>query len=790
MGTKRTTLIILTLSLLMLGGCSDELPSEEPTSEAEDIVEPTPSIVQPSPTLDDYSWNQTPTPAPPTTTPPPEPTASVPHITIQHLQMMDISVGFARIEHVDLGQRLMRTEDGGSVWTDITPADAPEADFSVYFYDDSSGWISYRAPAGDLSGEAYTIWRTTDGGTTWQRSAPMDLSDIAAEGVYPGNFFFLSPQVGWFRAVVGPHGAGQAPLTIYRTMDGGLTWQRLADPYSGSNITSFTITGMVFANTSYGWVTRDSNGVEAYAAVQITEDGGATWTSLSLPEPADSPGLFGSGNWCATRHPQLTGRGQGSLVVWCKDYGSGGATYHSYRYTTRDGGETWTIQDIPSGTLFSFTNTLVVASSSARNSDENAIYASQDLGAHWDLVNTVTFYPGDWNFVDSLNGWVMATLEDGRRVLMRTTDGGRTWNELDASFLISPTTGRELQDVQLTSISMMTTSNGWAVGSRTGESERILITTSGGDRWIDVTPRELHPEDSTSMHALAYFLDVNHAWVVFHPGSGHGLETVSIWHTADGGFSWTSHVLPTTTGNTDEYSPLLIYFLDEETGWFLLDVSVYTVLYGTQDGGVTWTSLFNPYSETQLQAAEKTGMAFFDARNGWITVETPDVAEDDYVLMTSDGGQTWTRSLLPGESTLIEIGYNCDSYWPELTSPISGSIIVRCTERYQDPPEEGMFLLETTDAGETWNDVDYPGGQPVRFGPVSIYALGEEMYSSTDAGQTWELVKTVTWQGEFSFINEEEGWAIARADDELALVRTGDGGFNWELIEYEVFEQE
>ena len=86
--------------------------------------------------------------------------------------------------------------------------------------------------------------------------------------------------------------------------------------------------------------------------------------------------------------------------------------------------------------------------------------------------------------------------------------------------------------------------------------------------------------------------------------------------------------------------------------------------------------------------------------------------------------------------------------------------------------------------------VDYPGGQLVRFGSETLYALGEDMFRSDDGGASWVRFKVVAWQGQFSFINEDQGWAVAMAGEDIALVSTEDGGANWELIEYEVFEQE
>jgi len=48
---------------------------------------------------------------------------------------------------------------------------------------------------------------------------------------------------------------------------------------------------------------------------------------------------------------------------------------------------------------------------------------------------------------------------------------------------------------------------------------------------------------------------------------------------------------------------------------------------------------------------------------------------------------------------------------------------------------------------------------------------------------SWVKIKTVNWDGQFSFVNQKFGWAVAIANDSIALVFTQDGGRTWQLIE-------
>jgi len=63
------------------------------------------------------------------------------------------------------------------------------------------------------------------------------------------------------------------------------------------------------------------------------------------------------------------------------------------------------------------------------------------------------------------------------------------------------------------------------------------------------------------------------------------------------------------------------------------------------------------------------------------------------------------------------------------------------------------------------------------------WAFGRDYYKTTDGGLSWVVVKTVNWDGQFSFVDSLNGWAVARNLDEIALVKTVDGGQTWQIIE-------
>jgi hypothetical protein len=77
-----------------------------------------------------------------------------------------------------------------------------------------------------------------------------------------------------------------------------------------------------------------------------------------------------------------------------------------------------------------------------------------------------------------------------------------------------------------------------------------------------------------------------------------------------------------------------------------------------------------------------------------------------------------------------------------------------------------------------------PPGDLYTVSPDLLYTTGREIQRSEDGGQTWNSVKTVNWDGSFSFVTKDLAWAVAYdpVDDEYALVKTSDGGQSFEII--------
>jgi hypothetical protein len=341
--------------------------------------------------------------------------------------------------------------------------------------------------------------------------------------------------------------------------------------------------------------------------------------------------------------------------------------------------------------------------------------------------------------------------------------------------------------VQLDSIAMKSQSEGWGLSG-----PYVLTTADGGQTWREVTPPESLPADAKTQ-AYGAFLDARSAWIVFAKDS-HIAPEASIWRTADGGHTWTPSppLLHQVIGDS-VWAEFAV--LNAQNVWALVR-GVYVgagthhshELFRSADGGLTWTSLDGQISD------DYTGMAFADTSFGLRTLQTTGAyaAGPPAYDVTTDGGLTWQGRQLPPPSDapglFTQYPY-CETYQPVLLSARAIRMLVGCFD-YGDPPKQfTSYFYFSQDGGAAWQTVHLPDKvQAARaqlfyyHGSNNALLLGRDIYLSTSDGQTWTFVKTVTWDGQFSFSDMLNGWAIARSDGQAALVQTTDGAATWTVI--------
>lgn len=413
-------------------------PEVAPSSTSQPIGPGAPAM---TPTL-------TPTPAPisrpatlmPTATPFPSATPpSIPTITatpvvalsFRSIQMMDARTGWAV---ADVGSqeasRVLRTEDGGSSWRDVSPLQANI--FDVYILDAQTAWA--------WSWASGSTWRTLDGGQSW--AAVGEFSSAS-------DFDFVDSEHGW-QLIAESWGLSFRQFDIISfstTQDGGRTWQETNPPPAGG------VAFMAYPDARTVWAVRAGfaktiDGVPNLGVpfhIVTSFDGGKTWTTRQMPLPPDTVRmerpyegayLGGVGN-CEFISPAYSSTGIWKLALTCEDL--------SWMYTTANQGKTWIISPMPAGAFaqLQFVNPrdgwLFVLD--PEDDYLGTLYRTSNGGQGWELLKRTAWKHLSLSFVNDLLGWAVACdmvhcyQQDAERALVQTVDGGRTWQILETRLI-------------------------------------------------------------------------------------------------------------------------------------------------------------------------------------------------------------------------------------------------------------------------------------------------------------------------------------------------------------------
>jgi photosystem II stability/assembly factor-like uncharacterized protein len=351
------------------------------------------------------------------------------------------------------------------------------------------------------------------------------------------------------------------------------------------------------------------------------------------------------------------------------------------------------------------------------------------------------------------------------------------------------------QKIAITYIKMVDVNQGWGIGGLSQVGDHVFRTQDGGKSWRDVTPPQPAPDAGQQLQALGAFRSASSAWVIFSlqepvPAS----QTSRVWVTTDGGVSWKSSALDISAFQ-ETFTPSDMVFVDDQHGWFLAHVGVgmnhdYIAVVATADGGQSWRVLLDPYQDGGIQSCPKHAMLYADTRTGWLTPDCMGVGAPPSLFKTSDGGATWQPIGMPAPASGYFDDNSCGMHASFLFSVTSAVFSMQCLDNGTFKIEHD-FLYSTADGGSNWKAyalpsdftvLDPPSGGLFFINVTSGLVLGRRIYRTGDGGKTWSLAKTVNWDGQFSFLDLNTGWAVARNAGQVALVRTVNGGGTWQEL--------
>ncbi len=349
------------------------------------------------------------------------------------------------------------------------------------------------------------------------------------------------------------------------------------------------------------------------------------------------------------------------------------------------------------------------------------------------------------------------------------------------------------QEFTITAIHMIDANVGWAIGGLVGVGDHVLYTSDGGNTWKDVTPPEEQPASSERLSATGFFQDAQTAWVTYAISGGNPVPAQPVvWHTSDGGATWQASQPLDITGLSEIYVPSDLQFVAGQDGWLLVHVGVgmnhdYVALYRSSDGGLSWRRILDPYNDGGIQSCSKTGMLFTDATHGWLTGDCNGVKAGVLLFNSTDAGSTWQEVSLPAPANapaLFDVNTQvaCGSYDPFFFGNDLGHLSVRCADYSGAQISNTYYIYTTQNGGSTWTVASYPGEALYFFSADSGWALSTKIQHTTDGGASWTPISDVTWTAQMDFISEQIGWGVARAGDQVALVKTTDGGGHWTML--------
>jgi photosystem II stability/assembly factor-like uncharacterized protein len=598
---------------------------------------------------------------------------------------------------VDSRGRLFRTVDSGSSWK--LCGSAVGVSFAVVDPTDSS--IMYAATQRG-------VLKSTDGGESWARADRGLTSDysttIAIDPLTPATLYALTTQ------------------GIFKSTDAAQTWTKLdtlpsdAPYHFGGQVTIDPVT----PSTIY--LGLDTNGAEK--GILKTTDGGQSWIRLGNATDINPYGLVVD---------PVT-----SSTLYARSYKADGNIFKS-----TDGGQTWIVHAVvPSGaSIYSLAidpvspSTLYAVYWGSASPRVSGILKSMDSGENWSVLDTglpPSPDPG-FRFVGDVPVLAVSPTQpatvytgyfhwhpsefpaDGH--LVKSTDGGGTWNPADA--------GLSYVDVHTVAIDPVTPSTIYAGMAGAGSSIPVFKSADGGASWSNLTQFEL--SDPALYGWISSLLvdsrSPNSIYAAAQTDDGYHAKT------KDGGANWTRSgpapfgALFATVMTLDAADANTIYLGDYDP-WGDGEA----ILYKSVDGGSTW-----PFSY-QWIIGPVNALVIDPTNRVTLYAGVP-----EGIFRSADGGTNWSNLGLMDVTSLA-----LDPGDPNTIYAAAGG------GSYFGPGFLGLF--KSTDGGASWATINNGLAgvldsrsivTAIAFAPgnpstVYLATSGSGVYKSLDSGANWE----------------------------------------------------
>ncbi len=411
---------------------------------------------------------------------------------------------------------------------------------------------------------------------------------------------------------------------------------------------------------------------------------------------------------------------------------TGWVSLDSVLYFTEDDGVNWSTQNFPQtiSSIFFLNYNLGWLTAGKK------IYKTTDNGNNWKPIEMKDFYFSSLNkieFVDSLIGFVSATLWGHHEVsgyLFHSTDGGLTWKEqLSVGSRSNPFDRRSFSDFHLLNKNI-----GWAI------AEGEIYKTYNGTNWSLISI-ETYLRKITVVNSLTLW------------GAG---AFGSLFVSTDGGYNW----IKSSTGVISETNDMQL--IDKNN----LFAAGGQTIFRTSDGGNKWE--YRNIGNFGKDYFNIRAIWFIDPLHGWIGVEYTGGWGGLY--KTTNGGFSWSVQIdnLHRIFDIFFIDNNTGWFF------------------------SGNEVYSTNNSGFTWNLQQ--GIKPDAVEIVSIYFVSENvgyaggyigLYKTMNSGRDWTKINLNIpdpFIKSIFFIDDQTGWAAGYSSNNGLVLKTTDGGLNWNVI--------
>ena len=627
------------------------------------------------------------------------------------------------------GGGVWKSDDAGHTWRNISDGFFGGSIGAIAVAGNDANVVYVGEGSIDIRGNTSMgrgAWRSTDGGKSWKSAGLRAAGQIGRIVVHPSNADVA------YAAVLGRPFGRNPERGIFRTKDGGTTWDRILfvnDSTGASDIVMDPRNPRILYAAMWRaerkpW-TLISGSLEG--GVWRSTDGGDNWQKLAGGLPSGLIGKIG-----LTVSPANPDR------VWAliEAEPAGGL------YRSDDGGSTWTRTNKENKLrqrAWYYTHL------KADPQEENVVYAlNTSLYRSIDGGTTFTEIPVPHGDVHDL--WISPA---DKRVMIVADDGGaqvslnrgRTWS----TYFNQPTA--EFYDV--------ITDNGFPYRAYAGQQDNTTISVPSWSSSNSVHPFQdyryasgcetgpvaLHPDDPSVIWGGCYGGAINR-WdtrtderrnVVVYPELQLGQAAKDLQYR----FQWAAPILVSRHDKNVVYhgSQYVLRTRDAGLSWTRIspDLTTNTPAHQLASGGpinndITGVEIFN----TVFALAEDRR----DARTLWAGTD------DGRVHLTRDGGTSWTEVTPPGMpkfGTVEEIALSAHS-------PSRAYVAVQALRLDDFRP----YIFRTDDYGRTWTRLaDGTNGIPADFPvrsfaedprvPTLLYAGTEYgLYVSIDGGRAWQ----------------------------------------------------